>query len=149
MNISLSTVKFYTGVAQDWDSVPPENGAIYFIPDDNGNATIAYDMNDRRYWNLAPAVVTVADLGSNWTPKAGEIVVVTDASELNGEPQPAIKIGDGITSSNNLPYIGDDTDIAALRAVVNAHINRQDIHFNHTVTDTTYIINKAPITVSI
>lgn len=145
----MSRVKFYTGVAQDWDSVPPENGAIYFIPDDGtGNATIAYDMNDRRYWNLAPSVVTISNLSGSWTPKAGEIIVVTNARELNGEPQPAIKIGDGITSSNNLPYVGNNTDIAALRAVVDAHINRADIHFNHTVTDTTYMINKAPITLS-
>lgn len=149
--MSQPTVKFYTGQEIDIDNKEIENGAIYFLPYDNDKITVAYDMNNNRYFIDYPNLVTISELTTTWIPKAGEIVIVTDATIEDGKPTPYVKIGNGITNALALPYIGDDTEIAELRQTVQTLRNEFDnhkndglIHHRLQVQDTTYIISNAP-----
>ena len=146
----MSHVKFYTGSDIDIDTKEIENGAIYFLNYDNDRTVIAYDMNNNRYFIDYPNLVTVAELTAQWTPRAGEIVIVTDASIVDGKPTPYVKIGNGITNALSLPYIGDNTEIDELRQTIQTLRNEFDIHKNdglihHTVgvQDNTYIISNS------
>ena len=143
MNINLSQVKFYTGIEANLDDKPIENGAIYFIPQDDDSAIIAYDMNNNRYWISHPSVVTAAELTSSWIPKRGEIVVVSNATINDDIWEPYVKIGDGITNAAALPYIDNNTRVDALRNVVNTHLGNNNIHHTVTVTGTTYVVEGA------
>ena len=141
----MSRVKFYTGPENSLDTKAVENGAIYFV-NDNGNAVIAYDMNNNRYWISHPTVLTLSEMSSTWIPKAGEIVVISNAYQDDGVDQASIKIGDGVKNIVNLPYVGDDTDISALRTIVTNHINDNNIHHTISVQEHTYIVTPTPTT---
>ena len=141
----MSRVKFYTGPINSLDTKQPENGAIYFV-NDNGNAVIAYDMNSTRYWISHPTVLALSEMSSTWTPKAGEIVVISNAYQDDGVDQASVKIGDGVKNIVELPYIGNDTDISALRTMVINHINDNSIHHTVAVQEHTYIVTPTPTT---
>ena len=142
MNISLTQVKFYTGREEDLESHDLDNGTIYFLSGDSNHAVVAYDMNNFRYYVDNPTIKTLAELSADWVPKAGEIIIVSDASITDGIPDPYVKIGDGKTNSQALPYIGNDTRISALEQRLNQHIYDEHIHFEQAVTGTTYIVSK-------
>lgn len=138
----MSKVKFYTGTETNIDDKTIENGAIYFT-NKNGSAVIAYDMNNSRYWINYPSVFTLAEMvavGNNYIPKAGEIVVISDAYTENNVPMASIKIGDGVKNIIALPFIGTDTDISILKN----HMNDSSIHHTHTVSEHTYIVTPTP-----
>lgn len=142
----MSQVKFYNVETELDENKAIENGAIYFCAKSDGTAEVAYDMNNNRYWVNYPTITNVAGLVSTWTPRAGEIIVVSDASTLDGNPVPSIKIGNGVSNSIELPYISDDTDISALRNIVDRHLQDSNVHHTVGVTGTTYIIEEhAPI----
>ena len=105
----MSQVKFYTGSEIDLNDKAIEEGAIYFVEKD-GNpeaATVAFDMdNERHYVRNHYSIVQLSDLNQQWTPKAGEIIIVTDAMRVNNEDTPLVKIGNGNQNSVELPYIG-------------------------------------------
>ena len=143
-------VKFYTDSEVNIDSKAVENGAIYFL-NYGDRVTIAYDMNNNRYFIDYPNLVTLSELNSEWIPKAGEIVIVTDAAIEDGKPTPYVKIGNGITNALALPYIGDDTEISELRQTVQTlrnefdnHKNDGYIHHRLQVSGNTYIISNSP-----
>ena len=142
MNISLTQVKFYTGREEDLESHDLDNGSIYFLSGDSNHAVVAYDMNNFRYYVDSPTIKTLSELSPNWIPKAGEIIIVSDATITDGVPDPYVKIGDGKTNSQLLPFIGEDTRITLLEQRLNQHINDEHIHFEQTVTGTTYIVSK-------
>lgn len=106
----MPNIKFYTGSEVDIDNKQIENGAIYFLPYDNDRTTIAYDIDNKRYFIDYPILITSNDLTSTWIPKAGEIIIVTDVVTQENPLAPYIKIGNGITDSVNLPYITKDTN---------------------------------------
>lgn len=79
-------------------------------------------------------------VGNNYIPKAGEIVVISDAYTENNVPMASIKIGDGVKNIIALPFIGTDTDISILKN----HMNDSSIHHTHTVSEHTYIVTPTP-----
>lgn len=62
MDISLTQVKFYTGRKEDLEKHELDNGAIYFLSDDDNHATVAYDMNNSRYYVAKPTIKTLSQL---------------------------------------------------------------------------------------
>lgn len=56
-------------------------------------------------------------------PKAGEIIVYSDYTTVDGAAVPAIKIGDGGAYVQDLPFVGDD-----IRESLLNHINDQGVH---------------------
>ena len=118
----MSTVKFFT--AANKEALPEEinDGAIYFIPNDNiNNSVIVYDKEDTRYQINHPVIGTYAELAnlqnnsSNWVPSAGQIIIVTDAYSDNGVNKPMIKIGNGIDSFVGLSYLIEGLDSSILK----------------------------------
>ena len=89
------------------------------------SATINTRIQNKRdttlHWNQAKGFI----------PLAGEVIIYTDyktiQKEIDGEMQsvliPGIKIGDGQTYVQDLPFV--DTD---LRDRLMEHINNQDLH---------------------
>ena len=62
-----------------------------------------------------------------YVPKQGEIVLYTNyAQDDQGNPLPAIKIGDGSAYIADLPFVNDD-----LRNDLNAHINDTTVHITN------------------
>jgi len=53
------------------------------------------------------------------TPELGEIVIYTDRNVINNVAYPGVKIGNGNTPLNNLPFIGDDISSQILTQVLN------------------------------
>lgn len=138
----MSQIKFYTGIKDDLDTKTIENGAIYFVPITEEHAFVAYDMNDERYFVNAPYITTYANLDQNWTPNAGEVIVVTDAYIENNQTMPNIKIGNGIQNAVELRYVHDTNEIALLRATLNNHIQNSNIH--HTITVDNSLLHITP-----
>lgn len=127
----MSTVKFYTAASKQALPANIEDGAIYFIPDDNlNNSIIVYDKEETRYEINHPAIGTYAELAalqnnsSNWIPSAGQIVIVTDAYSDNGINKPMIKIGNGIDSFVELSYLIEGLDSSILKTHLTS-INEQ------------------------
>ena len=56
-------------------------------------------------------------------PDEGEIIIFYDAHKINGQYVPDIKVGNGVSYLNNLPFL-NGVDMAALAA----HINDRSIH---------------------
>lgn len=142
MNISLTRVKFYTGRKEDLENHELDNGTIYFLSGDDNHATVAYDMNNFRYYVARPTIKTLSQLTADWVPDVGEIIIVSDATIVNGVPEPYVKIGDGKTNSQLLPFIGESSRIDLLEQRLDQHINDEHIHFEQSVTGTTYIVSK-------
>ena len=138
----MTHVKFCTGNEEYLEDKQIDNGTIYFLSGENDHAVVAYDMNNFRYYVDSPTIKTLSELSPNWIPKAGEIIIVSDATITDGVPDPYVKIGDGKTNSQLLPFIGEDTRITLLEQRLNQHINDEHIHFEQTVTGTTYIVSK-------
>jgi hypothetical protein len=86
-----------------------------------GNARIQSKRDTIQAWNAARGFV----------PLAGEVIIYTDYKivqrEINGVVKnvfvPGIKIGDGQTYVQDLPFVDDE-----LRDMLMEHINNQDIH---------------------
>lgn len=138
----MTQVKFYTGRKEDLEKHELDNGAIYFLSDDDNHATVAYDMNNSRYYVAKPTIKNLSQLTADWIPAVGEIVIVSDAAIVDGVPEPYVKIGDGKTNSQLLPFIGENSRIDLLEQKLNQHINNERIHFEQSVTGTTYIVSK-------
>ncbi len=118
----MSTVKFYTAASKEALPEEVEDGAIYFIPNDNiNNSIIIYDKENTRYEINHPAIGTYTELAtlqnnsSNWVPSAGQIIVVTDAYSEDGINKPMIKIGNGIDSFVGLSYLIEGLDSSILK----------------------------------
>ena len=118
----MSTVKFYTAASKEALPEEVEDGAIYFIPNDNiNNSIIIYDKENTRYKINHPAIGTYTELAalqnnsSNWVPSAGQIIVVTDAYSEDGINKPMIKIGNGIDSFVGLRYLIEGLDSSILK----------------------------------
>lgn len=141
----MPLVSFYVGTKKQLAETPLTNGLIYFLQDTNSTGEIAYDWNNRRSRVAAPRILTLQNLDSS-IPFRGELIVVTDAlSTINADTQqitytPGLKIGDGVTSLNRLPYVNDfyRVDAAILQEQVNqltqnfnAHASNTNIH--HTI----------------
>lgn len=88
----------------------------------------------------------MSDLGDTLIPKPGEIVVITDAYYDDGQPQPSVKIGNGIKGLSSLSYLADNADISVLENIINEHINDGTIHHQHSVNAQThtYIVTSVP-----
>lgn len=138
----MTQVKFITGREEDLENKELDNGTIYFLSSESNHAVVAYDMNNYRYYVDNPTIKTLAQLSSDWIPRAGEIVIISDASVTDGVPNPYVKIGDGQTDSITLPFLTSDMRITQLEQRLNQHINDEHIHFEQTVTGTTYIVSK-------
>lgn len=142
----MSLVNFLTGTRQQLENHAIQDGAVYYLPgeENNGRGTIAYDLEGVRSWITTPKILTVSEL-DNSIPLKGELIVVTDALSTIDENNvttyyPALKIGNGSTALNVLPYLDDyhRVQISALynliddlNTTVNSHINNTAIH--HTV----------------
>ena len=46
----MAKINFYTGTKTELNTKTPEDGAIYFVPDEGDRAIIAYDMDGQRYY---------------------------------------------------------------------------------------------------
>lgn len=57
---------------------------------------------------IAKATQEWYDLGNNYIPAYGEIIVFTDNKEVNGKKVPTFKIGDGKTNPTELPFASTD-----------------------------------------
>lgn len=64
---------------------------------------------------------------TNFIPKQGEIIIYNDSTS------PRIKVGDGVTTVTNLPFITGDA------ITVNGHTVEKNVPANAVFTDTTYI----------
>lgn len=61
----MSTVKFYTAASKEALPEEVEDGAIYFIPNDNiNNSIIIYDKENTRYEINHPAIGTYTELAA-------------------------------------------------------------------------------------
>ncbi len=77
----------------------------------------AMDVHPTSYWNEH----------RDYVPDAGEMVIYTDRTVIDGVAYPGIKIGDGSAYVVDLPFLGDDvTD--QIVDVLNNHVNNTDIH---------------------
>ena len=70
----------------------------------------------KEFWNT----------NKTYVPISGEIVIVSDFSELNGINIPNLKIGDGSAFVADLPYLIDNSEIAEHLKNQNIHISQQD-----------------------
>lgn len=118
----MSTVKFYTAASKEALPEEVEDGAVYFIPNDNiNNSLIVYDKEDTRYEINHPAIGTYSELAAlqinsfDWVPSAGQIVIVTDAYTEDGVNQPMIKIGNGVDPFVGLSYLVEGLDSSILK----------------------------------
>lgn len=118
----MSTVKFYTAASKEALPNQIEDGAIYFIPNDNiNNSIIVYDKENSRYEINQPAIGTYSELAAlqiksePWVPSAGQIIIVTDAYTEDGVNKPMIKIGNGVDPFSNLSYLIEGLDSSVLK----------------------------------
>lgn len=85
------------------------------------NARIQFKRDSRLNWNRAIGMV----------PLDGEVIIYTDykqiQKEIDGQLKnvyiPGVKIGDGQTYVQDLPFVDEE-----LREMIINHINNQDIH---------------------
>lgn len=88
-------------------------------------------------------ILNKRDTCENWDhaigfiPLNGEVIIYTDYQDVDGQYVPGIKIGDGTTYVQDLPFLG-----AYERDMLLLHINNHDIHitpeerarWNHKIT---------------
>ena len=135
----MTLVNFYVGTRKQLAETPLTDGLIYFIQDNNSLGEIAYDWDDRRLRVAAPRILTLQNL-DNSIPFRGELIVVTDAlSTINTDTQeitytPGLKIGDGITRLNSLPYVNDFYRVDA--AILQEQVNQLSQNFNTHTSNT-------------
>lgn len=96
---------------------------------------------------MAPTIITSNNLDSS-VPRRGELIVVIDAFQTQDSESgdtttyPGLKIGNGSTSVQNLPYITEffqqNADILEQR--LNDHINDTTIHYEMKVAENTHVL---------
>ncbi len=143
MGRTLSLVKFITGTRSQLDAENISDGNVYFLPDANdGLGDIAFDLDGQRSWVTSSKIMQVQDLDTS-IPKLGELIVVTDGLRtIDTETGvttvlPGLKIGDGITTLDGLPYLNEGYRVNAdilteqyekIEAKLDNHIEDTSIH---------------------
>ena len=139
----MSLVKFISGTRDQLDSHNISDGNVYFLPDANGGlGDIAFDLDGHRSWVTSSKIITIQQLDDS-IPRLGELIIVLDAySTIDEDTEvvtttPGLKIGDGVTTISNLPYLDEQSRINAeilseqyerIEATVNEHVGNTDIH---------------------
>lgn len=105
---------------------------LFNKPSINGVTLFGNKTADDLDLSYAPKIGTTEywDAQISYVPRSGEIIVYSDYYTEDGQPVPAIKIGDGNAFVVDLPFLTDNT-----RSLLEDHIRNTVVHITQAERD--------------